>query len=184
MAWAPVPAQSRSIYSRPLRVTRRSSRKHCVLYFAILRFGIEFVSLWPDTLPQHATMNRRLERYRSYLPWLVAAPFTVSGVIHLADPAVFTGIVPHFLPLPTELVYASGVAELICAVGLWRRDRWAGIGAAALLVIIWPANLQDAITAQQGHDVTTQVLLWLRFPVQIPLIWFALQSGRRPAAVS
>ncbi len=127
--------------------------------------------------------NRLLNRFRSYLPWLVAAPFTVSGVIHLADPAVFTGIVPHFLPLPTELVYASGVAELICAVGLWRRDRWAGIAAAVLLVIIWPANLQDAITAQRGHDLTTQVLLWLRFPVQIPLIWFALQSGRRHVAV-
>ena len=146
--------------------------------------ALAFIRLRSDTLAQRAMTNRLLSRYRSYLPWLVAAPFTVSGVIHLADPATFTGIVPHFLPLPTELVYASGVAELFCAVGLWRRDRWAGIAAAALLVIIWPANLQDAITAQQGHDVTTQVLLWVRFPVQIPLIWFALQSGRRPAAVS
>jgi uncharacterized membrane protein len=99
-------------------------------------------------------------------------------VVHLADPATFTSIVPHFLPLPTELVYLSGVAELICAVGLWRRDRWAGIAAAALLVIIWPANLQDALTAQQGHVLTTKLLLWARFPLQIPLIWCALQSGR------
>jgi uncharacterized membrane protein len=96
----------------------------------------------------------------------------------LAHPATFTAIVPHFLPWPTELVYASGLAELICAVGLWRRDRWAGMAAALLLVIIWPANLQDSITAQQGHDLTTQLLLWVRFPVQIPLIWLALQSGR------
>jgi uncharacterized membrane protein len=102
-------------------------------------------------------------------------------VIHLAHPATFTPIVPHFLPLPTELVYASGVAELICAVGLWRRDRWAGIAAAVLLAIIWPANLQDAITAQQGHDLTAKVVDWIRFPLQIPLIWFALQSGRGPA---
>ena len=113
-----------------------------------------------------------------YGPWIVAAPFSVSGVIHLVHPATFTPIVPRFRPFPTELVYASGVAELVCAVGLWRRDRWAGIAAAALLVIIWPANLQDAITAQQGHDLTTKVLLWIRLPVQIPLIWLALQSGR------
>ena len=71
----------------------------------------------------------------------MAAPFTVSGFVHLAHPA-FTPIVPHFLPWPTELVYASGLAELICAVGLWRRDRWAGTAAAVLLAIIWPANLQ------------------------------------------
>lgn len=125
--------------------------------------------------------HRRCARYIPHLPWLVAAAFTVSGVIHLAHPATFTPIVPHFLPLPTELVYASGVAELICAVGLWRRDRWAGIAAAVLLAIIWPANLQDAITAQQGHDLTTKVVDWIRFPLQIPFIWFALQSGRGPA---
>jgi uncharacterized membrane protein len=128
--------------------------------------------------------DRRLARYRRYLPWLVAAPFSVSGLVHLVDPAFFTGIVPHFLPYPTELVYASGVAELVCAFGLWRRDRWAGIAAAVLLVIIWPANWQDAISAQLGHDVTTQALLWVRLPVQIPLIWFALQSGRPAIAKS
>jgi uncharacterized membrane protein len=122
--------------------------------------------------------QRSAARYRTYLPWIVATPFTVSGLIHLAHPATFTPIVPHFLPWPTELVYASGLAELICAVGLWRRRRWAGMAAAVLLVIIWPANLQDSITAQQGHDLTTQVLLWVRFPLQIPLIWLALQSGR------
>jgi uncharacterized membrane protein len=114
-----------------------------------------------------------------YLPWIVAAAFTVSGVVHLCHPSTFTSSVPHFLPLRTGLVYASGVAELICAVGLWRRDRWAGTAAAVLLVVIWPANLQDAISAQYGHDLTTQVLDWVRFPLQIPLIWFALQSGRR-----
>jgi uncharacterized membrane protein len=114
----------------------------------------------------------------AFLPWIVAAAFTVSGVVHLVHPATFTPIVPHFLPLPTELVYASGAAELVCAVGLWRRDRWAGIAAAVLLVIIWPANLQDAITAQQGHDSMTKVIEWIRFPLQIPLIWFAIQSGR------
>ena len=122
--------------------------------------------------------HRSAARYRTYLPWIVAAPFTISGLIHLAHPARFTPIVPHFLPWPTALVYISGLAELICAVGLWRRDRWAGRASAVLLVIIWPANLQDSITAQQGHDLTTQVLLWVRFPVQILLIWLALQSGR------
>ncbi len=121
---------------------------------------------------------------RSYGPWLVAAAFSVSGVIHLAHPTTFTSIVPHFLPFPTALVYASGVAELVCAYGLWRRQRWAGLAAAALLLAIWPANLQAAITAQQGHDLRDMVVSWVRFPLQIPLIWFALQSGRSKNAKS
>ena len=123
-------------------------------------------------------------RYRAYLPWIVAFPFTVSGVIHLVHPSTFTGIVPHLLPWPTALVYLSGLAELICAIGLWRRDRWAGIAAAAVLVMIWPANLQDSITTQQGNNTLLQVLLWLRLPVQIPLIWLGLQSGRDPVQTS
>lgn len=119
--------------------------------------------------------------WRSYLPWLVAAAFTGSGALHLIDPALFTSIVPHFLPLPTLLVYASGAAELVCAVGLWRRERWAGIAAAVLLVLIWPANVQDAVTAQlHGYGLATQVLTWIRVPVQLPLVWFVLQSGRAP----
>ena len=118
-------------------------------------------------------------RCARYCPWIVAAAFTVSGVVHLTHPATFTPLVPSFLPWPTELVYASGIAELICAAGLWRRDRWAGIAAAALLVVIWPGNLQHAITAQQGgYGPQTAVVTLIRLPLQIPLIWFALQSGR------
>lgn len=119
--------------------------------------------------------NARRTRYG---PWIVAAAFTVSGSAHLAYPAIFTPLVPRVLGRPTELVYASGVAELICAIGLWRRDRWAGTGAALLLAIIWPANLQAAITAQHGDDLMTKVITWIRLPLQIPLIWCALQSGR------
>jgi len=99
-------------------------------------------------------------------------------LVHLAHPVTFTPLVPRVLRWPTELVYASGVGELICAVGLWRRDRWAGIASAALLVVIWPANLQAAITAQQGDDLTTKLVTLIRLPLQIPLIWCALQSGR------
>ena len=122
---------------------------------------------------------RRLEAgLHSYGAWVVALAFSVSGVIHLFDPRAFTSIVPHFLPFATALVYASGGAELICAYGLWRRRRWAGLAATALLLAIWPANLQAAITAQNGHDLTDQLVSWIRFPLQIPLIWLALRSGR------
>ncbi len=118
----------------------------------------------------------RSARWRRRTPWIVAAAFSISGVIHLVHPTTFTRIVPDFFPAKTALVYASGVAELICAAGLWRRARWAGIAAAAVLVAIWPANLQMAINAQDGHVVATQIEDWIRFPLQLPLIWFALQT--------
>jgi uncharacterized membrane protein len=130
--------------------------------------------------PRH--VQRLVTVLNSYGAWIVAAAFSVSGVIHLFDPKEFTPLAPQFLPFSIELVYASGVAELICAYGLWRRQRWAGIGAAALLLAIWPANLQAAVTAQSGENVSNQMISWIRFPLQIPLIWLALRSGRSTAA--
>jgi uncharacterized membrane protein len=119
---------------------------------------------------------------QTYGAWLVAAAFTISGVIHVADPKEFTPIVPHVLPFATALVYVSGVAELVCAYGLWRRQRWAGFAATALLLAIWPANLQAALTADHSGGTTNIVVNWIRFPLQIPLVWLALQSGRRQTA--
>jgi uncharacterized membrane protein len=118
------------------------------------------------------------DRWRHRTPWIVAAAFSASGVVHLVHPATFTRIVPTFLPAKTGLVYVTGVAELVCAAGLWRRDRWAGLAAATLLVVIWPANLQMAINAHRGDVLITKVEDWIRLPLQIPLIWCALQSGR------
>jgi uncharacterized membrane protein len=106
----------------------------------------------------------------------VTIAFGLSGIVHLVHPTTFTRDVPTFLPAKTALVYVSGVAELVCAAGLIRRERWAGPAAALLLLAVWPANLQMAIAAQRGDDVWRQVELWVRFPLQVPLIWFALQS--------
>ncbi|HVB92201.1 MAG TPA: hypothetical protein VND70_08895 [Acidimicrobiales bacterium] len=83
-----------------------------------------------------------------------------------------------FLPLPTELVDASDVVEIACAVRLGAPDRWAGIAAAAVLVIIWAANLQDAIAVQHGHHLTAMVFDWIRFPLARSARLVALQSGR------
>jgi uncharacterized membrane protein len=104
--------------------------------------------------------------------WVVAAAFSVSGVVHVVHPSTFTSIVPGFLPLPAALVVVSGVAELVCAVGLWRQRRWAGIASALLLLVIWPANLQMALDGRG----TAEVIEWVRLPLQIPLIWCALQA--------
>jgi uncharacterized membrane protein len=112
--------------------------------------------------------QRLVTGLNSYGAWIVAAAFSVSGVVHLFDPEEFTPIVPRFLPYSTGLVYASGVAELICAYGLWRRQRWAGIAATALLLAIWPANLQAAVTAQNSDELSNEVISWIRFPLQIP----------------
>lgn len=119
----------------------------------------------------------------------LAAVFTTSGVMHLVRPQVFEPIVPRRLPRIRDIVYASGVAELACAAGLLvpATRKVAGLGSAALLVGVLPANLQMSATAyrrmrrrpEDGRRRATFVATLARLPLQWPLIRVALSAAGR-----
>lgn len=125
-----------------------------------------------------ALPTTRTQRPRAWAPRTLAALFSLSGVVHFVRPEVFTPLIPSWLPEPTAVVYVSGAAELICAYGLITRRRWAGPASAALLLAVWPGNLQMALdaTSENGLDSPQAVIAWLRMPLQIPLIWMAFQD--------
>ena len=115
----------------------------------------------------------------------VAAAFAVSGVVHLVRPQVFEPIVPRALPRRRAIVLVSGVAELVCAAGLAlpATRRVAGRASAALLVAVFPANVQMALDAVRaaGPDHagrTRAVVTLVRLPVQWPLVRWAWRAGR------
>ena len=108
----------------------------------------------------------------------MAALFLVSGTVHLVRPEVFTALIPGWLPDPTAVVRVSGAAELVCAYGLLSRRRWGGPASAVLLLAVWPGNLQMALDATSDHGLSSPqaVLSWARLPLQVPLVWMALQD--------
>jgi len=127
-----------------------------------------------------------LKRARRWGPKVVAGMFTASGLVHLVRPGVFTPMIPGWLPAPTGLVYASGVAELVCAAGLIRREPWAGPASAAVLVAVFPGNVQMAIDVWGDADATAgmRTAVLLRLPLQVPMIWAVLQGGPESEVVS
>ncbi|UIJ34435.1 DoxX family protein [Allobranchiibius sp. GilTou73] len=119
---------------------------------------------------------------------VVAALFAGSSVIHTFRPQVFEDTVPHFLPYHRELVYLSGAAEILCAAGLMvpRTRHYAAIASAALLVAVFPANVQMVVDAGEdlvrngattARGVTLGVLL-VRLPLQWPLVRWAWKARR------
>ena len=64
--------------------------------------------------------------------------------------AVYESIVPDALPAKRELVYASGVAEIVGGAGVLhpRTRRAAGWWLIATLVAIFPANVNMAVHAR------------------------------------
>jgi uncharacterized membrane protein len=110
----------------------------------------------------------------------LAALFGVTGVLHFVKPEPFEQIVPRQLPRKKELVYASGVAELACAVGLLhpRTRRAAGLLSTALLVAVFPANVQMALDLNRKGSPRAKAIGFARLPLQLPLIRAALKAAR------
>ena len=108
--------------------------------------------------------------------------------MHLVRPEVFEGIVPRMLPNRRALVYVSGVAELLCAAGLLvpATRRPAGYASAALLVAVFPANVQMSVAhgrrAQRRGDPASRASFaatLARLPLQVPMIRTALRAAGR-----
>ena len=116
---------------------------------------------------------------RSASPYLLAGLLTVTGSLHFAFPKPYAEIVPPQLPSPYGLVYASGVAELACGAGLAlpRTRRAAGWATAALLLLVFPANVQMALDAGGRSDVYRWGT-YARMPLQVPLILWAAHVAR------
>ncbi len=123
-------------------------------------------------------METSTERHHRWAPKALAALLVTSGVVHLVRPRVFEPLIPSAFPNATEIVYVSGVVELVCAAGLLTRQRWAGPVSVAVLLAVWPGNLQMAITTTQEAGISSPraIATWLRMPLQIPLMWMAMQD--------
>lgn len=122
-----------------------------------------------------------MARHRNVAPLLLGALFTASGVVHLVRPQSFETIMPRLLPSSSHrsLIYASGVAELVCAWGLVRRTRWASVASVAVLAAVFPANLQMAQDAGSGRNpgaMDRADVAWGRLPLQLLMVWAARQA--------
>ena len=113
---------------------------------------------------------------------IMGGAFIGMGVLHFAKPAPFENIVPKALPRKKELVYASGVVEIVAGAMLLhpRTRRLGGLGAAGLLAGVFPANVQMTADALRSSRTPTwyKAGTVLRLPLQAPMIRIALKAAR------
>ncbi len=123
----------------------------------------------------------------------LAASMLGSGVVHLVAPRLYEGIVPRWAGDARRVVLASGVAELACGALLLNRrsSRVGGWATAALLVAVFPANVQmvlDAGTDRQAVSMPAgpfRLLGLARLPLQVPMVLRAVRVARStPAAAN
>jgi uncharacterized membrane protein len=112
-------------------------------------------------------------------PYLLAGLLVGSGVLHFVATRAYARIVPQALPRPETLVRLSGLAELACGAGLVspQARRVAGWSSAALLVAVFPGNVQMAVDSA-GRPGWYRALTYARLPLQVPLVLWARSVAR------
>ena len=110
-----------------------------------------------------------------YLSLVVMGIFYISiGVSHFTSPIWYVQIVPPYLPYKLELVYISGLFEILFGGMLFfKKTRFlAGWGLILLLIAVYPANIYLAQTNGAAMN-TTPLIAWGRLPVQFIFVGLA-----------
>lgn len=103
-----------------------------------------------------------------------AGPVMIAaGINHFVNPGFYLKIVPHGLPAPEALVYVSGVAEVLGALGtmLPSTRRPAGWFLVATLAAVYPANIYMALYPSRFPTIPHWALL-ARLPLQFLFVYW------------
>lgn len=110
-----------------------------------------------------------------YFSMIVMGIFYISiGVSHFTSPIWYVQIVPPYLPYKLEIVYISGLFEILFGGMLFfKKTRFlAGWGLILLLIAVYPANIYLAQTNGAAMN-TTPLIAWGRLPVQFIFVGLA-----------
>ena len=107
--------------------------------------------------------------------------FLIGGIAHFVATDTEMRVVPPYIPWPRAAVLASGVFELLGALGLlWRpARRAAGIGLFALTLAVTPAHVYMLQRPELFPSVPYWAL-WLRLPIQVALLALIAWSTAPP----
>jgi len=113
---------------------------------------------------------------KSFLIIISSIFYVIVGIKHFIEPEYFLSIVPPYLPYHLELVYISGLFEILFGLLiLFPKYRYYGaIGLILLLIAVFPANiyLAQSKEAQEAIGATQEIATW-RLPIQGVLVWIA-----------
>jgi uncharacterized membrane protein len=132
---------------------------------------------WLNTVSRRIHLSQSL-RGRLSLAFL----FIFTGMSHFFMPAEMAQMLPSIMPFRVEIIYVTGVLEILGAIGLLipKLARLASIALILFLIGVLPANIYSAITyVDFGAHNLGPVYLLVRVPFQVFLIWWAYYFGIR-----
>ena len=131
-----------------------------------------------------------IDRFKIFSIYTIALFYISAGVTHFTNYDFFEALVPPILVFKSEIVYVSGVIEIVLGLLLcFKKTRHkAAWGIVLLLIIVFPANLYLYFS-----DVPRQALgisinqAFNRLPFQIPLLiiayWHSIEKSSKKFSI-
>jgi len=107
----------------------------------------------------------------------LAAILLVAGVGHFISHEAFLAQVPPWMPLPSVVVYASGVVELALGIALLvvvRQRALLGWVVAAFFIVIFPGNVWQFLEGRSAFGLDSDAARLIRLFFQPVLVVWAL----------
>lgn len=101
--------------------------------------------------------------------------FVFTSVAHFISTEEMAQMLPRLVPYRKELVYVTGVLEVLGAIGVWipRFRKLTGVLLILMLVGLMPANVYSAINRVEfGGHAAGPLYLLVRVPFQLFVIWW------------
>jgi uncharacterized membrane protein len=115
-----------------------------------------------------------MKNLKTLLRYLMALFYILAGTNHFINPDFYIRIMPSFIPWHVEIVWITGVLEVVLGIMVlipaWVRV--ASWGLILLLITIFPANINMAFN-ENLHFGISPIWLYLRLPLQFVLIAWA-----------
>ena len=153
------------------------------------------VKVGENTIIEKLRSLTRNPWWRTFETLLIGGAFIAVGINHFTDPDFFEAIVPRWFWSPSFANQVSGALEIILGAALipiWTR-RYAAWGLLALLVLVYPANIDmfinnvDVVTNEFGETVRIEdasgvfARNLIRLPFQFVFAWLIWRHARKPS---
>lgn len=112
-------------------------------------------------------------KIRRFFRHQLGVALVLQGINHFVLDAEMARWIPSWLPAPLLMVHLSGIAEILLGLALFlpRLRRLTGWGIVALLIAVFPANLEMALHPEPLPQVPV-ILFWIRLPLQLLFVWW------------
>jgi len=111
---------------------------------------------------------------KKVLLYVMSVFYILAGINHFISTQQYVSIMPSWLPWHYTLVYISGILEMLYGFLLLSpvTRRIAALLIIALLIAVFPANVQMAVNYYRGNNPFLWVAI-VRLPLQFLLIYWA-----------